>query len=136
MIRPIDRDPVFLSVPSSPAGKEDLAIVRDLLDTMAVHEQDCLGMAANMIGFQKQIICVRNGLVLVTMINPMIVRKQGPYEAEEGCLSLSGTRKTRRFQTITVKYQDAFLKPHQQEFSGLVAEVIQHECDHLKGILI
>ncbi len=136
MIRSIVRDPMFLSAPSSPAGKEDLAIVRDLLDTMNVHEQDCLGMAANMIGFQKQIICVRSGPVLLTMINPVIVRKQGAYEAEEGCLSLSGTRKSRRFQKITVKYQDAFLKPHQQEFSGLVAEVIQHECDHLKEILI
>ncbi|MGN1388794.1 MAG: peptide deformylase [Bulleidia sp.] len=136
MIRSIEKDPVFLSVPSAPAGKEDLAIVRDLLDTMAAHEHDCLGMAANMIGFQKQIICVRNGPVLLALINPVIVRKQGSYEAEEGCLSLSGTRKTRRFQKISVKYQDAFLKTHQQDFSGLAAEVIQHECDHLKGILI
>ena len=136
MIRSIEKDPVFLSVPSVPAGKGDLAIARDLLDTMAEHARDCLGMAANMIGYHKQIICVRNGAVLLVLINPLMIRKQGVYETEEGCLSFDGTRKVKRYQKIVVKYRDVFWREQQQEFSGLIAEVIQHECDHLKGILI
>ncbi|MEE8886559.1 MAG: peptide deformylase [Eubacteriales bacterium] len=136
MIRDINRDPIFLSQKSEPAGKEDLQTARDLLDTLQANRDRCVGMAANMIGVKKNIIVVNIGPADMVMFNPVITRKNGAYEAEEGCLSLSGTRKTTRYREIEVDYEDMNLKKHHQKFSGFPAQIIQHEMDHLQGILI
>jgi len=103
---------------------------------LKAHTDGCVGMAANMIGVKKNIIAVSMGPVDVVMFNPVIMRKSKPYEAEEGCLSLDGVRNTTRYQEIDVVYQDMDFKKHRQSFSGFIAEIIQHECDHLEGILI
>ena len=135
MIRPVCRDIFFLSQKSLPAAKADLPVCKDLADTLAAHE-NCIGMAANMIGVNKNIIAVKAGKAVMVMINPVILSKSGPYETEEGCLSLAGMRKTVRYENITVEFQDQNFKRHRQKFSGLAAQVIQHEIDHLSGILI
>ena len=108
----------------------------DLLDTLEAHADECVGMAANMISVKKRIIVVNMELVNVVMLNPVIQKKNGPFEAEEGCLSLTGTRKTRRFREIELEYQDLDMKKHVQKFTGWTAQIIQHECDHLEGIII
>lgn len=136
MIKPIVKDVLFLSQKSEPATKADLPIAQDLRDTLAAHREECVGMAANMIGERKRIIIVSLGMMDLVMLNPVIAERRGEYEAEEGCLSLTGIRKTRRFQTIRVRFQDAEMKEHTQEFSGWTAEIIQHECDHLEGKII
>ena len=136
MIRPIVKDIMFLSRRSEPAVLSDLQIAKDLQDTLAAHRESCVGMAANMIGYSKDIIIVSLGFADLVMLNPEITRQSGPYETEEGCLSLNGVRKTRRYQRITVKYQDMQMKEHTQEFSGRTAQIIQHEIDHCNGILI
>ena len=136
MIKPIIHDTFFLSRKSDPATAEDLPIARDLRDTLSAHRAECVGMAANMIGYNKRIIIVSLGMFDMVMLNPVIVKKTGAFETEEGCLSLSGVRKTTRYQKITVRYQDEQMKPHTQEFTGWTAQIIQHECDHLEGILI
>jgi len=136
MIKPIVRDVLFLSQKSEPAGKTDLAIAADLRDTLRANREACVGMAANMIGCRKNMIIVSMGMFDVVMLNPVITRKSGPYEAEEGCLSLSGVRKTTRYEKITVRYQDTDLKTHVQDYSGWTAQIIQHECDHLAGKII
>ena len=136
MIKPITHDTFFLSRKSEPATVADLAIARDLRDTLAAHRAECVGMAANMIGSSKRIIIVSVGMFDMVMLNPVIMKKSGAFETEEGCLSLSGVRKTTRYEKITVKYQDERMKPHTQEFTGWTAQIIQHECDHLEGILI
>ena len=136
MIRPIVRDRILLSKKAAPATKADLPVAQDLKDTLAAYRQNCVGMAANMIGFPKRIIIVSLGLFDLVMLNPVIKEKKEAYEAEEGCLSLSGVRRTTRYQKITVRYQDEEMKTHTQEFGGQTAQIIQHECDHLEGILI
>ena len=136
MIRPIVKDIMFLGQKSEPATKDDLQTARDLQDTLAAHRDGCVGMAANMIGYKKRIIIVSMGFMDVVMFNPEIVKQSGPYETEEGCLSLTGTRKTTRYQKITVKYQDTNFRSHTQEYSGWVAQIIQHECDHMEGVII
>ena len=136
MKRTIVKDIMFLGQKSETATKDDLFIAKDLQDTLAANRESCVGMAANMIGYKKKIIIVSMGFMDMVMINPEITRKTGPFEAEEGCLSLTGTRKTIRFQNITVKYQDMDLSWHTQDFSGWIAQIIQHECDHLEGIVI
>ncbi len=136
MIKPINRDTFFLSRKALPATEADLPIARDLRDTLAAHRAECVGMAANMIGSDKRIIIVSLGVMDLVMLNPVIIKKTAPFETEEGCLSLTGVRKTTRYQTIKVHYQDELMKPHTQEFSGWTAQIIQHECDHLEGILI
>ena len=136
MIRPIVHDTIFLSRKSDPATAADLTVAKDLRDTLAAHRDGCVGMAANMIGFNKRIIIVSLGMFDMVMLNPVIVKKAGAFETEEGCLSLTGVRKTTRYQKITVRYQDEQLKRHTQEFTGCTAQIIQHECDHLEGILI
>ena len=136
MVREIMKDQFFLSRPSAPATEEDLSVGQDLLDTLAAHRDGCVGMAANMIGFSKRIIVFDNDGTDMLMFNPEIIAKSGSYEAEEGCLSLPGTRKTERWQKITVKYQDKHLRPKQKTFSGWTAQIVQHEIDHLSGILI
>ena len=136
MIKPIVRDAFFLNQRSEEATKVDLPIAQDLEDTLKANREHCVGMAANMIGYRKNIVIVATGLADIVMINPKITAKAEPYETEEGCLSLPGTRKTTRYKRITVKYQDKKFKEHTQNFSGYIAQIIQHECDHLEGILI
>ena len=136
MIKPIMRDVLFLNQKSEPATKEDMQVVRDLLDTLQANRAGCVGMAANMIGVKKRIIAVNMGLIDVAMINPVIVKKSGAYETEEGCLSLIGVRKTTRYQDIEVEFLDKNWKKQRQKFSGWTAQIIQHECDHLEGIII
>ena len=136
MIRDICRDETFLAQRAERAGLEDLETARDLLDTLAAHKEGCVGMAANMIGVNKRIIAFDNEGEYMVMLNPVIVKQSGPYETEEGCLSLTGTRKTKRFQTIKVQWQNERFQPRIKTFSGWTAEIIQHELDHCDGILI
>ena len=136
MVREINHDTFFLGQKSEPATEADKGVAQDLLDTLKAHTDGCVGMAANMIGVKKNIIAVSMGPVDVVMFNPVIMRKSKPYEAEEGCLPLDGVRKTTRYQEIDAVYQDMDFKKHRQSFSGFIAEIIQHECDHLEGILI
>ena len=136
MIRPIMRDMMFLSQPSERATKADAQVVTDLIDTLNAHLDGCVGMAANMIGVRKRVIVVRMGPVSLPMVNPEIVMKRGEYEAEEGCLSLIGVRKCRRWQEIEVVYQDAAFLPRRQKYSGWIAQIIQHEIDHCNGVII
>ena len=136
MIKPIVRDTFFLSRKSEEATKADITIVTDLEDTLKANRERCVGLAANMIGYRKKIIIVATGLADIVMINPVIIIKDEPYEAEEGCLSLPGVRKTTRYKRITVRYLDRKFTEHTQSFSGYIAQIIQHECDHLEGILI
>lgn len=136
MVRKIVKDPVSLSRRAEPAGVEDLQTARDLLDTLAAHREDCVGMAANMIGVNRRVIVFENGGEDTVMFNPEIIRVSGPYEAEEGCLSLPGTRRTRRWRTIQVRYQNELFQTRVETFTALAAEIIQHEIDHCEGILI
>ena len=136
MIKPIMKDVLFLNQKSEPATKADMQVVRDLLDTLQANRAGCVGMAANMIGVKKRIIAVNMGLLDIPMINPVIVKKSGAYETEEGCLSLIGVRKTTRYQEIEVEFWDINWKKQRQKFSGWIAQIIQHECDHLEGIII
>jgi peptide deformylase len=130
------RDILFLGKKSDPATKADIQVGQDLQDTLAAHEQECVGMAANMIGVRKNIIIVNMGVMNMVMYNPVIVKKDTPYETEEGCLSLTGVRKTTRYQNIEVEYYDSAWKKHRQKFSGWTAQICQHEIDHLSGRII
>ena len=136
MIRPIIRDIIFLGQRSEEATKQDLSVGQDLQDTLKANQDRCVGMAANMIGAKKRIIIVNMGFVNVVMYNPVIVKKDSPYETEEGCLSLDGVRKTTRYQNIEVEYLDSSWKKQRQKYSGWTAQIIQHEVDHLNGIII
>lgn len=136
MIKPVVRDTLFLNQRSEEATKADMPIVQDLEDTLSANRERCVGMAANMIGYQKRIIIAATGFADIIMINPVITEKREAYETEEGCLSLPGVRKTIRYNKITVKYLDKTFTEHIQTFSGYIAQIIQHECDHLEGILI
>ena len=136
MIRPIVKDVFFLGQKSAEATKEDLPVGQDLQDTLTANRERCVGMAANMIGVKKRIIIVNIGFMNVVMYNPVILKKDTPYETEEGCLSLEGVRKTTRYQNIEVEYQDVSWKKQRQKFSGWTAQIIQHEVDHLSGIII
>ncbi|MDD6678784.1 MAG: peptide deformylase [Firmicutes bacterium] len=136
MICEICKDPIFLAQKSEPANAGDLNVARDLLDTLAAHRDGCVGMAANMIGVSKRIIAFDNEGTYMVMLNPTIVKQSGPYEAEEGCLSLAGTRKAKRFHTIKVQWQNEQLQTRLKTFSGWTAEIIQHEIDHCEGVLI
>jgi len=136
MIRPVVRDVFFLRQKSEPATQGDLSIGQDLRDALASNRDRCVGMAANMIGVKKRVIIVNMGSVDVVMYNPVITRKDSPFETEEGCLSLDGVRKTTRYQNITVEYRDGTWKKRQQNYTGWIAQIIQHEIDHLEGIII
>ena len=136
MIRPIVKDVFFLGQKSEQATRQDLSVGQDLMDTLRANHDHCVGMAANMIGVKKRVIIVNMGIMNVVMYNPMIVKKDTPYETEEGCLSLTGVRKTTRYQNIEVEYYDSRWKKHRQKYSGWTAQIIQHECDHLEGIII
>ena len=136
MIRPIVKDVLFLAQKSEPATKTDLLVGQDLMDTLKENADRCVGMAANMIGVKKRIIIVNIGLINIVMYNPVLIKKDTPYETEEGCLSLTGTRKTTRYQNIEVEYFDSSWKKHRQKFSGWTAQIIQHEIDHTNGVII
>ena len=136
MIRPIVRDIIFLGQKSEEATKQDMSVGQDLQDTLKANQDRCVGMAANMIGAKKRIIIVNMGFVNVVMYNPVIIKKDSPYETEEGCLSLDGVRKTTRYQNIEVEYLDSNWKKQRQKYSGWTAQIIQHEVDHLNGIII
>ena len=136
MIQEIMQNEAFLSQKSEPAGPEDLPAAQDLLDTLAAHKDSCVGMAANMIGVRKRIIAFDNEGRYMVMFNPEIVKKSGPYEAEVGCLSLTGIRKAKRWQSVKVRYQNEKFQPRLKTFTGWTAQIIQHEIDHCEGILI
>lgn len=130
------KDPLFLAQKSAPATKNDLQVGQDLLDTLKAHRQECVGMAANMIGIKKNVIVVNMGLLDVVMFDPVILTKSGPYQTEEGCLSLRGVRKTIRYQDIEVEYFDLSWEKQRKKLSGWIAQIVQHEIDHCHGILI
>ena len=136
MVRQIMRDPMFLGQKSEEATKEDISIAEDLKDTLAANREHCVGMAANMIGIKKRIIIANVGIGDIVMFNPVITKKDSPYETEEGCLSLAGVRKTIRYQNIELEFTDLSWKRQKQKYSGFIAQIIQHECDHLEGIII
>lgn len=130
------KDVLFLGQKSEEAGKEDMAVVNDLIDTLRANIDDCVGMAANMIGVRKRIIVFSVGSFIVPMINPVIISKSNPYETEESCLSLTGIRKTKRYESIEVEYLDKDFKKQKGTFTGFTAQIIQHEIDHCNGIII
>ena len=136
MERNIIHDSAALTRPSMAATQADLLIATDLRDTLAAHADECVGMAANMIGKNKAIIVVQMGPLAVIMFNPKLTKQQYPYRTQEGCLSLVGERPTTRYQKITVNFQDSHFKSQQQSFTGFIAQIIQHEIDHCTGILI
>ena len=136
MIREICKDPIFLSRKAEPAALEDVELAGDLLDTLKAHKDGCVGMAANMIGVCKRIIAFENQGSYMVMFNPEILKKSQPYEAEEGCLSLPGSRKTTRYQVIKVRWQNEKFQERIKTFSGFPAQIIQHKIDHCEGILI
>lgn len=136
MIQPIMHAPVFLAQKSAPATKEDLAVAQDLLDTITAHKDGCVGMAANMIGVLKRIIIFEDGGKYTVLFNPEIVKCSEPYQTEEGCLSLTGIRATKRYKSIKVQYQNADFQTRFKTYTGWTAQIIQHEIDHCNGILI
>ena len=136
MIKPICKDPIILGQKSVPAVKADMPVVDDLMDTLRANAARCVGMAANMIGIPKRIIALSVGPINIPMMNPVITKRAGPYETEEGCLSLDGVRKTTRYQSIDVEFYDRSYMKQKQTFTGFPAQIIQHEVDHCDGILI
>lgn len=136
MIKPIMRDVFFLGQKSEPATAADLAVANDLMDTLRANADRCVGMAANMIGVKKRIIVFDNGGIPVEMFNPEILSREGAYDTEEGCLSLDGTRQTVRYRTVRVKWRNRAFRSCEGSFSGFAAQIIQHEIDHLNGIVI
>ena len=136
MVREIMRDESFLAQKAEPATQDDLDTAQDLLDTLTAYKDGCVGMAANMIGVNKRIIAFDNEGSYMLMFNPEIIKKSGPYMAEEGCLSLTGTRKAKRWKTIKVQYQNEKFQTRFKTFTGWTAQIIQHEIDHCEGIII
>ena len=137
MVKNLIHDPIFLSLKSEVATKEDLQVAEDLLDTLTAHKDGCVGMAANMIGVRKRIIAFDNNGTYMVMFNPQIIKKSEPYETEEGCLSLLGEpRKCKRYKTIKVQWQTTEMQTRIKTFTGFTAQIIQHEIDHCDGILI
>ena len=136
MVREICRDTFFLAQKAAPAAADDLGAAQDLLDTLAAHRDGCVGMAANRIGVNKRIIAVDCDGAYLLMLNPVILKQSGAYETEEGCLSLAGTRKTKRYRSIKVQWQNEKLQTRIRTFTGWTAEIIQHEIDHCEGVLI
>ena len=136
MVREICKDVIFLAQKSRPATMDDLTVAQDLLDTLIAHKDGCVGMAANMIGESIRIIAFDDDGKYSVMLNPEIVKASGIYETEEGCLSLSGVRKTQRYQTVKVQYQNEKMQLRLKTYSGWTAEIIQHEIDHCNGIII
>lgn len=136
MVRDIVTDTFFLRMPAQPAAPEDVPVADDLLDTLRANSERCVGMAANMIGARKAIVAVNDGGKLLELFNPVVLKKEGPYNTEEGCLSLPGTRPCRRYRTIKVSWTTRDGKPRTRTFTGFTAQILQHELDHLAGVLI
>ena len=136
MIKPIVKDIFFLRRKAETAPREDIQVGIDLQDTLRANREACVGMAANMIGVNKRVIIVNMGFVDVVMFNPVLIKEDTPYETEEGCLSLTGVRKTTRYENIEVEYLDMNWKKQRQKLSGWTAQICQHELDHLEGIII
>ena len=141
MVKELMHDPIFLAGNSEVATKEDLPVAQNLLDTLMAHKETCVGMAANMIGAKKRIIAFLDESgrtpVYTVMLNPEIIKKDGAYDTEEGCLSLlGGPRKCKRYKTIKVQYQTAEMQTRVKTYTGWTAQIIQHEVDHCNGILI
>ena len=136
MIQEICKDEKFLAQKAEQATPDDIQTATDLLETLEAHKDGCVGMAANMIGVNKRIIAVDCDGAYLLMLNPVILKQSGAYEAEEGCLSLAGTRKTKRYRSIKVQWQNEKLQTRIRTFTGWTAEIIQHEIDHCDGILI
>ena len=136
MIREICRDETFLARRAETAGPEDLQTAADLLETLEHHRDGCVGMAANMIGVNRRIIAFEDAGTYTVMFNPEIIRKSGPYQAEEGCLSLDGVRPAKRWRSIKVRWQNEKFQERRKTFTGWTAQIIQHEIDHCEGILI
>ena len=136
MIKPMMKDVLFLGQKSEPATKADLQVGIDLQDTLAAHREECVGMAANMIGIKKRVIIVNMGMIDIVMFNPVIRKKSGAYETEEGCLSLTGVRKTTRYEKMEVEYLDQNWKKQKMVLSGWSAQICQHEMDHCDGVII
>ena len=136
MIQEICKDERFLAQKAEPATPDDLPVAQDLIDTLTAHKDGCVGMAANMIGVNKRIIIFDNEGAYQVMFNPVIVKQSGPYQTEEGCLSLTGRRPTKRWKSIKVQWQNETFQTRRKTFTGWTAEIIQHEIDHCDGILI
>ena len=136
MEKAIMKDPFFLSQVSEEATKEDLYLAQDLQDTLRAHQEACVGMAANMIGVRKRVIIIQLGLMPLVLFNPVLVKKEGIYETEEGCLSLVGVRPTKRYETIRVAYRDSKWQEQTITLTGFPAQICQHELDHLEGRII
>ena len=136
MIKKIVTDETFLRQKSLPASKQDMQIIQDLKDTLTAHKKECVGMAANMIGYHKNIIIISLGMFDLIMVNPKLTKKFEVYETSEGCLSLTGTRPTKRYRTIEVSYLDENFMLHKQTFTDFPAQIIQHELDHCLGVII
>ena len=136
MVKEIIHDPIILAQKSTDASADDVSVADDLLNTLAANADRCVGMAANMIGVSKRIIVFADGGKTGEMFNPEIISAKDPYETEEGCLSLDGIRKTKRYKTIKVQWQTREMKPRIKTFSGWTAQIIQHEIDHCNGIII
>ena len=136
MIREICKDKAFLAQKAEPATPDDLSVAADLLETLEHHQDGCVGMAANMIGVNKRIIAFDNDGTYLLMFNPEILKRSGPYEAQEGCLSLSGVRPAKRWKSIKVRWQNEAFQERQKTFTGWTAQIIQHEIDHCEGIII
>lgn len=137
MVRELVHDPLFLGIKSKAATKQDAAVAQDLLETLTAHRETCVGMAANMIGKAVRIIAFSDNGKYTVMYNPEIISKAAPYETEEGCLSLLGApRKTKRYKTVKVKFQDGSFQWKTKSYSGFTAQIIQHEIDHCNGVLI
>ena len=140
MVKPIMKDIFFLGQKSEEATRTDLQVGKDLEDTLEANREGCVGMAANMIGVKKRIIAFLDesgrAPVYTVMLNPEIIKREGAYDTEEGCLSLQGQRRARRHRTIKVQWQDRQMQTHIRNFTGWTAQIIQHEIDHCSGILI
>ena len=136
MIREIVKDVLFLEQKSELVTKDDIEVINDLVDTLRANLDGCVGLAANMIGVKKRILVFSVGSIIIPMVNPVILKKEGAYTTEESCLSLIGSRSTTRYETIEVEYLDRNFKKHKQIFTGFTAQIIQHEIDHFEGIII
>lgn len=136
MVREIVKDPVFLMQKSDAATKEDLAVAQDLLDTLLANRDRCVGLAANMIGVLRRVIVIDDNGSPLVMLNPEFLQTKGAYDTEEGCLSLSGVRKTKRYESVKVRYQNMEFQTRIRTFRGWTAQIIQHEVDHCNGVLI
>lgn len=136
MIKPIVTDIHQLQQPSVPASRSDRSLAQDLKDTLAAHQDACVGMAANMIGSHKQVIIAQLGPLPVVMFNPTLTSKAQPYQTKEGCLSLPGQRPTTRYRQITVAFFNEHWQHQQLTLTDFAAEIVQHELDHCNGVLI